>query len=43
MQLWEGVAWGAFGGFAMEALDFIIAVRRWHRLPVVCGRQHAEP
>ncbi|MFI9150372.1 hypothetical protein [Streptomyces sp. NPDC053367] len=29
----EGVLWGAFGGFAMEALDYIIAVRRWRRLP----------
>lgn len=33
MQLLEGAAWGAFGGFAMDALDFIVAVRRWQRLP----------
>ncbi|WP_432033642.1 hypothetical protein [Streptomyces antibioticus] len=26
----EAVIWGAFGGFAMEALDFVRAVR-WHR------------
>ncbi|MCX4993390.1 hypothetical protein [Streptomyces sp. NBC_00568] len=43
MQLWEGVAWGAFGGFAMEALDFIIAVRRWHRLPWCVGASTLTP
>ncbi|MFE4637980.1 hypothetical protein ACFRJ1_32060 [Streptomyces sp. NPDC056773] len=29
----EGVLWGAFGGFAMEAMDYIVAVRRWRKLP----------
>ncbi|WP_406834974.1 hypothetical protein ACICHK_41155 (plasmid) [Streptomyces sp. AHU1] len=43
MQLWEGVVWGAFGGFAMEALDFIIAVRRWHRLPWCVGASTLTP
>lgn len=33
MRWLEGALWGAFGGFAMEALDYIIAVRRWRRLP----------
>ncbi|MGA4843740.1 hypothetical protein [Streptomyces sp. G45] len=31
---WPGWAlWGAVGGIAMEALDYIIAVRRWRRMP----------
>lgn len=31
---WQELAlWGAGGGGAMEALDFIIAVRRWRRMP----------
>ncbi|MFW6724182.1 hypothetical protein ACHZ98_29340 [Streptomyces sp. MAR4 CNY-716] len=29
----EWALWGAFGGCAMEALDFIVAVRRWRRWP----------
>lgn len=29
----ELVLWGAAGGTCMEALDFIIAVRRWRRMP----------
>src|SRR4051812_28511004 len=33
----EGALWGAFGGFAMEALDYIIAVRRWRKLPWKVG------
>ena len=33
-DMWlEAAAWGAFGGFAMEALDYITAVRRHHRVP----------
>ncbi|MGK5639895.1 hypothetical protein ACSNOK_16505 [Streptomyces sp. URMC 126] len=37
MQWLEGALWGAFGGFAMEALDYIIAVRRWRELPWKVG------
>ncbi|TVZ78035.1 hypothetical protein [Streptomyces sp. BK340] len=31
---WLGVTlWGAFGGCAMEALDYVTSVRRYRRLP----------
>ncbi|MFJ4833628.1 hypothetical protein ACIP79_27515 [Streptomyces sp. NPDC088747] len=43
MDLWEGMVWGAFGRFAMEALDYIIAVRRWHRLPWRVGASTLTP
>ncbi|MFJ3229164.1 hypothetical protein ACIPJS_38245 [Streptomyces sp. NPDC086783] len=43
MELWEGMVWGAFGGFAMESLDFIIAVRRWRRLPWCVGARTLSP
>jgi hypothetical protein len=33
MGWFEAAAWGTFGGFAMEALDFITAVRRHRRVP----------
>lgn len=29
----EWALWGAVGGGAMEALDYIVAVRRWRRMP----------
>jgi hypothetical protein len=43
MVIWEGVLWGAFGGFAMEALDYIIAVRRWRKLPWLVGASTLAP
>ncbi|MFJ1562412.1 hypothetical protein [Streptomyces mirabilis] len=43
MVLWEGALWGAFGGFAMEALDYIIAVRRWRKLPWLVGASTLTP
>ncbi|WP_327401322.1 hypothetical protein OG194_14820 [Streptomyces sp. NBC_01288] len=43
MEFWEGMAWGAFGGFAMEALDYITAVRRWRRLPWSVGASTLTP
>ncbi|WP_369240536.1 hypothetical protein AB5J56_40035 [Streptomyces sp. R21] len=43
MVLWEGVLWGAFGGFAMEALDYIIAVRRRRMLPWLVGASTLTP
>ncbi|WP_367324741.1 hypothetical protein [Streptomyces sp. HUAS ZL42] len=33
----EGALWGAFGGFAIEAIDYVIAVRRWRKLPWKVG------
>jgi hypothetical protein len=39
----ESLGWGAFGGFAMEALDYIIAVRRWRKLPWNVGASSLVP
>jgi hypothetical protein len=33
MGLIEAMLWGAFGGFAMEAVEYITAIRRHRRLP----------
>ncbi|WP_043668290.1 hypothetical protein [Streptomyces xylophagus] len=33
----HGALWGAFGGFAIEAVDYMIAVRRWRKLPWKVG------
>ncbi|MFB7983960.1 hypothetical protein [Streptomyces vinaceus] len=43
MELLEGALWGAFGGFAMESLDFIVAVRRWRRWPWQVGSSSLGP
>lgn len=41
---WQAaMAWGLFGGFAMEALDFIAAVRRHFRWPWTDDRGQANP
>jgi hypothetical protein len=37
------VLWGLFGGFAMDSLDFITAVRRHHRLPWRSANGNSEP
>ena len=43
MKWLVGLLWGAFGGFAMEALDYIVAVRRWRRLPWNVGANSLAP
>ncbi|MFJ9634437.1 hypothetical protein ACIRU8_42770 [Streptomyces sp. NPDC101175] len=43
MDWLDGLLWGAFGGFAMEALDYIVAVRRWRRLPWNLGASSLTP
>ncbi|SEC88886.1 hypothetical protein SAMN05216489_01887 [Streptomyces sp. 3213] len=37
MNWLEGALWGAVGGFAIEAVDYMIAVRRWRKLPWEVG------
>jgi len=37
MHWQEGALWGAVGGFAVEAVDYMIAVRRWRKLPWKVG------
>lgn len=37
MDWLEGALWGAFGGFTVEAVDYMIAVRRWRKLPWKVG------